>query len=98
MLARNQLDSYQRVRRKQRKTYRKRRAVLPDPDRDRLVKDAEEISLKLPSLIKILRVNKPEWFHLLVGGLGCVVTGIIMPVFAFFYSQMFVVRCWLKDC
>ncbi|XP_035706365.1 ATP-dependent translocase ABCB1 isoform X2 [Folsomia candida] len=89
LLACNQLDSYRRVKRKQRKNFRKRKIILPDPDRDRLVKEAEELNVELPSIMKILRVNKPEWFHLMIGSLGCALTGIVMPVFAFFYSQMF---------
>lgn len=33
LLACNQLDSYRRVKRKQRKNFRKRKIILPDPDR-----------------------------------------------------------------
>ncbi|OXA58154.1 Multidrug resistance protein 1 [Folsomia candida] len=48
LLACNQLDSYRRVKRKQRKNFRKRKIILPDPDRDRLVKEAEELNVELP--------------------------------------------------
>jgi hypothetical protein len=95
LLACNQLKRYTREggKRKQRKNFRKRSTkILADPDRDRMQIDAKEIlNLQLPSLIKILKVNQPELGILMLGGIGCIITGVIMPVFAFFYSQMFIV-------
>ncbi|CAG7831166.1 unnamed protein product, partial [Allacma fusca] len=36
-----------------------------------------------------MKVNKPEWWLLVLGGIGCILTGAITPVFAFFYAEMF---------
>ncbi|XP_060871148.1 ATP-dependent translocase ABCB1-like [Metopolophium dirhodum] len=37
----------------------------------------------------ILKFNRPEWPWLMMGFIGCALTGIIMPVFAIFYGQVF---------
>jgi len=96
LLAYNQLQSYQRrVRRKNRRARSRRaEAVLPDPDKARLLKEAQELNVERPSALKILKVNKPEWKQLILGCIGCIFTGTIMPAFAFFYSQMFSVRSY----
>ncbi|CAI6347628.1 unnamed protein product [Macrosiphum euphorbiae] len=37
----------------------------------------------------ILKFNRPEWPWLMMGFIGCALTGTIMPVFAIFYGQVF---------
>jgi len=71
---------------------RRRKLVLPDPERSRLIKETEEVEAEYPGVLKILQFNRPEWFLLLMGSIGCIITGAIMPFFAFFYSEMFSVR------
>jgi len=39
----------------------------------------------------ILKFNRPEWPWLMMGFIGCILTGTIMPVFAIFYGQVFAV-------
>ena len=39
----------------------------------------------------ILKFNQAEWPWLMMGFIGCVLTGAIMPVFAVFYGQVFAV-------
>ncbi|XP_025201296.1 multidrug resistance protein 1A-like isoform X2 [Melanaphis sacchari] len=39
--------------------------------------------------VDILRFNYPEWPWLVMGFIGCVLTGAIMPVFSVFYGQVF---------
>ncbi|XP_046678663.1 ATP-dependent translocase ABCB1-like isoform X2 [Homalodisca vitripennis] len=41
------------------------------------------------SLWTLIRYNRPECVWLLLGLLGCSMTGSIMPVFAFFYGEVF---------
>ncbi|ODN00081.1 Multidrug resistance protein 1 [Orchesella cincta] len=78
------------TRRKPRKNLRRRRKlVLPDPERSRLIKETEEVEAEYPGILKILRFNQPEWCLLIMGSIGCIITGAIMPFFAFFYSEMF---------
>ena len=65
---------------------------MPDPDRMRLLKEASELNVKFPGLGKIIKHNRTEWPYIVCGFFGCVLTGAITPVFAFFYSEMFAVR------
>jgi len=39
----------------------------------------------------IFKFNRPEWPWLMMGFIGCTLTGAIMPVFAVFYGQVFAV-------
>lgn len=55
------------------------------------MKEVEEVDAKYPGTMKILKFNRSEWFLLLMGSVGCILTGAIMPVFALFYSEMFAV-------
>lgn len=78
------------------KKYRKRRSLslslasLEDPELDRLAKEAEETDVTENFRVaRLFRLNAPEWGWLLLGFLGCGLTGSIMPIFAFFYGEVF---------
>jgi hypothetical protein len=40
---------------------------------------------------KLMRLNSPEWVWLLMGFIGCAVFGSVMPIFAYFYGEIFAV-------
>lgn len=40
---------------------------------------------------KLIRLNGPEWGSLLIGFFGCAVFGSVMPIFAYFYGEVFAV-------
>jgi len=40
---------------------------------------------------KLIRLNSPEWVWLLMGFIGCAVFGSVMPIFAYFYGEIFAV-------
>ncbi|XP_075237871.1 ATP-dependent translocase ABCB1-like [Lycorma delicatula] len=46
---------------------------------------------------RLLKLNSPEWYWVLFGLIGCSVSGITMPVFAFFYGEMFSTFTLLGD-
>ena len=48
----------------------------------------EEVPKSVP-LYTLLKYNGPEWIFLTAGIICCCCTGTIMPVFAFFYGEMF---------
>ncbi|CAG2062270.1 unnamed protein product, partial [Timema podura] len=39
--------------------------------------------------LRILRFNSPEWLLLLAGCFACMVVGSVMPIFAFFYGELY---------
>ena len=41
------------------------------------------------SVLRLLKMNSPEWHWLTVGLLACSMTGAISPIFAFFYGEVF---------
>ena len=41
-----------------------------------------------PSLVRIARLSSPEWFHLLMGTIGAVGAGAVMPAFAVIFARM----------
>lgn len=45
----------------------------------------------------ILKFNCPEWPWLVMGFVGCVLTGAIIPVFSVFYGQVFAVSIKLGN-
>lgn len=47
---------------------------------------------------KLIKVNSPEWIYLLFGCIGCSVNGGLVPIYAYFYGQVFEVRliCFTK--
>ncbi|XP_034242655.1 ATP-dependent translocase ABCB1-like isoform X2 [Thrips palmi] len=78
------------------KRYNKRRSLslslasLEDPELDRLAKEADETEVSEDvSVRRLFQLNSPEWMWLLLGFIGCALTGSIMPVFAFFYGEVF---------
>lgn len=52
--------------------------------------------LKDVSAWKLMRLNSPEWAWLLMGFFGCAVFGSVMPIFAYFYGEIFAVRMSYK--
>lgn len=42
--------------------------------------------LKDPSLLRVLGLNKPEWFYILIGCLAGVVSGAANPAFSIIFS------------
>jgi hypothetical protein len=42
---------------------------------------------------RLLKLNSPEWKALSLGFFSCMCTGVVMPVFAIFYGEMFNVSC-----
>lgn len=45
-------------------------------------------------MIDLLKVNQKEWPWLMMGFIGCGLTGAIMPVFAILYGQVFAVSIY----
>jgi len=41
---------------------------------------------------RLIRLNSPEWGWLVLGLIGCAIFGSVMPVFAYFYGEIFAVR------
>lgn len=41
---------------------------------------------------KLIKVNSPEWIYLLFGCIGCTMNGGLVPIYAYFYGQVFEVR------
>ncbi|XP_065339675.1 ATP-dependent translocase ABCB1-like isoform X2 [Cloeon dipterum] len=39
--------------------------------------------------LRLIRLNSPEWRWLVLGLIGCTIFGSVMPVFAFFYGEIF---------
>ena len=85
-------DNERRIKRRIRNGRKKIRTTLPDPDKARLLREATELNAVYPGIIKILKVNKPEWLMLAGGSIACIIAGAVMPVFAYFYAEMFAVR------
>ncbi|XP_022171475.1 multidrug resistance protein 1B-like isoform X2 [Myzus persicae] len=38
---------------------------------------------------KLMKFNSPEWAYLLFGCIGCVINGGLVPIYAYFYGQVF---------
>ncbi|KAL5240368.1 hypothetical protein ACI65C_007778 [Semiaphis heraclei] len=38
---------------------------------------------------KLMKFNSPEWAYLLFGCIGCIINGGLVPVYAYFYGQVF---------
>ena len=39
-------------------------------------------------LLKVMALNKPEWYFILFGCIGALVTGAIQPVFSIVFSKL----------
>ncbi|CAF0957991.1 unnamed protein product [Didymodactylos carnosus] len=42
-----------------------------------------------PFIFKILELNKPEWFYILIGAIGSIVVGAVTPAFALLFSNIY---------
>ncbi len=42
--------------------------------------------------MKVIALNKPEWYFILFGCIGAIVTGAIQPVFSIVFSKLVSVR------
>ncbi|GIY01533.1 multidrug resistance protein pgp-1 [Caerostris extrusa] len=51
--------------------------------------DLEEEDVEIPSGFRILKESKTEWKEIVIGSLASIVTGIVMPTYAVFYSEIF---------
>lgn len=40
-------------------------------------------------LCRLMKLNAPEWLNLTAGILGCAMMGSVMPIYAFFYGEVF---------
>ncbi|XP_046573597.1 ATP-dependent translocase ABCB1-like [Haliotis rubra] len=61
---------------------------MKNPDTEEHAETVEEDeSMSTVSFKRILRLNAPEWLFLLFGSLGALVSGLLMPVFAFMISE-----------
>lgn len=49
--------------------------------------DLEEEAPTVP-VMKIMLLNKPEWFHILVGSISSIITGFAMPIFAVLFGDI----------
>ncbi|XP_060869944.1 ATP-dependent translocase ABCB1-like isoform X2 [Metopolophium dirhodum] len=38
---------------------------------------------------KLMKFNSPEWAYLLFGCIGCIINGGLVPIYAYFYGQVF---------
>lgn len=52
----------------------------------------EEEEVKSVSMMRILKLNTPEWKYLLVGSIGAVVVGASLPIFAILFGEFYGVR------
>ena len=51
---------------------------------------------RMPFILKIARLNSPEWFYLLLGGLASLCYGAVMPVSLLFSSFLFLMNLFLS--
>ena len=50
--------------------------------------DEEDDALPPPPVIRVLKMNSPEWPFLLIGALSAAAAGIAMPAFAIIFSRL----------
>nr|XP_042899922.1 uncharacterized protein LOC107456703 [Parasteatoda tepidariorum] len=55
----------------------------------RLESEVKEENVDIPSGFQILKQSKQEWKEIVVGSLASIVTGVVMPTYAIFYSEIF---------
>ncbi|XP_062514381.1 ATP-dependent translocase ABCB1-like [Corticium candelabrum] len=58
--------------------------------------DEEDDALPPPPVIRVLKMNSPEWPFLLIGALSAAAAGIAMPAFAIIFSRL--LRVFAEDC
>ncbi|KAK7863891.1 hypothetical protein R5R35_007224 [Gryllus longicercus] len=51
--------------------------------------ELEPVSPDDANMARLFKLNSPEWVPLLLGCIGCMATGAVMPVFAYFYGEVF---------
>lgn len=51
---------------------------------------SNEQDLPQVSVWQLVKFNSKEWLRLTVGIIACAVTGVVMPIFSIFYTEMFV--------
>lgn len=49
----------------------------------------EEEDIKTVSMMRILKLNTPEWYYLLVGSIAAVVVGASLPIFAILFGEFY---------
>jgi len=49
----------------------------------------EPAGFSTPIMLKIARLNSPEWFYLLIGGIASLMSGAVMPVCKHFINDLF---------
>lgn len=52
----------------------------------------EEEEVKSVSMMRILRLNTPEWQYLLIGSIAAVAVGASLPIFAILFGEFYGVR------
>ncbi|XP_068902279.1 ATP-dependent translocase ABCB1-like [Tenebrio molitor] len=62
-------------------------AVIESTSQENLDKDVQE-STGGSSIISILKVNRPEWFYILVGCITSVITGSALPVYGLVFGDI----------
>ena len=45
--------------------------------------------LRVPFIVKILKLNGPEWLWIVIGAINSLIYGAIQPLFALFYSEVY---------
>ncbi|XP_063233028.1 ATP-dependent translocase ABCB1-like isoform X2 [Bacillus rossius redtenbacheri] len=78
-----------RQRRREHRSLSLSMASLQDPELEHLAQAVEESKPEDIGFLRIFLFNAPEWLWLVGGFIGCMCTGAIMPVFAFFYGEVF---------
>ncbi|KAG8222223.1 hypothetical protein J437_LFUL001421 [Ladona fulva] len=66
-------------------------SIHGDPELDRLEEEVRKERDFSFSFWRLFLLNQPEWSSLSVGLIGCCLCGAIMPVFAYFYGEIFAV-------
>ena len=56
--------------------------------KEKAKKEEEEPQPPAPPIIRIAKMNSPEWMHLLLGALGAAGAGAMMPAFSIVFSKL----------
>ncbi|CAF0902236.1 unnamed protein product [Adineta steineri] len=55
-----------------------------------LIKDEEKQSgFRMPIIFQVMRLNAPEWFYLVIGGIASLGYGAVTPAFSLIFSSIF---------
>ncbi|KAA0184131.1 ABCB8, partial [Fasciolopsis buskii] len=55
------------------------------------------LSAQPSALLRVMRLNRPEWFWIVLGSFGATITGAIQPIFAILYSEMYAIFTLKND-